>query len=99
MGVENQYLQNTTLKLGIDKTIQPKQYEPIKIQISIEETFSWGNEKERESKMQVYKDRMLNDFIKCFNEACVKIGEKDRCIGIISTIKKNSSDNKEWSFD
>jgi len=90
---------NTILKLGIDKTIQPKQYEPIKIQISIEETFSWKNEKDRESQMQVHRDRILDDFAKCFNEACVKIGEKDRCIGTISTTKKDSSDNKEWSFD
>ncbi len=75
----------TTLRLGIDRTIQPKQYEPIKIQVSIEEDFIWENEKDRSKKMKTYRDRILEDFVTTFNEVVKKIGEESRCIGRVVT--------------
>ena len=69
--------------MEIDKTIQPKQFEPIKIIVDIEEDFYWENEEDRTKKMKNYRDRMLKDFVKTFNEAAVAIGEESRCIGRI----------------
>ena len=105
----------TTLRLGIDKTIQPKQYEPIKIQVLVEESFNWESNEDREKKMKIYRERMTDDFIKTFDHVAVKIGEKDRCIGLVNPVNSSeenqvegkkeilSSDNeendKEWDFD
>ena len=75
----------TILRLEIDKTIQPKQYEPIKIQVSIEETFLWENEEDRTKKMKIYRNRILGDFVTTFNEVVNKIGEGSRCIGRVVT--------------
>ena len=75
----------TILRLEMDKTIQPSQFEPIKIQVSIEEDFYWEDEKDRSIKMKEYSDRIIKDFIVSFNEVVIQIGEKDRCIGRVST--------------
>ena len=82
-------IKKTTVRLEIDKTIQPKQYEPIKIQVSVEESFCWEEEKEREIKMESCRNKMIEDFVKCFDEACLKIGEENRCIGIISNVNSD----------
>jgi len=97
-------IHKTTLRLEIDKTVQPKQFEPIKIQVSVEEDFYWEDEKDRYNKMKELRDRMSDDFVICFNEVMTKIGEKDRCIGTITTNKKNASKNntvkdEEVDFD
>jgi len=98
-----QEIKKTIVKMGMDKTIQPKQFEPIKIQISIEESFCWETETQRESQMDVYRKRILNDFVTCWDEVCVKIREENRCIGIVSNVNKSSntieSDEDEFSFD
>ena len=96
-------IKKTTVRLEIDKTIQPKQYEPIKIQVSVEESFCWENNGERETKMENCRNKMIEDFVKCFDEACLKIGEENRCIGIIANVKNDSSDSPsdkddEWEF-
>lgn len=98
----------TTLRLEIDKTIQPKTYEPIKIQVSVEESFYWENEKDRDKKMKEYRDRILNDFVKTFDSVVIRIGEEDRCIGRVLTsgkipVQENLSSNEkktddEWDF-
>jgi hypothetical protein len=105
-------LHKTVLRLQIDKTIQPKQYEPIKVQVSIEEDFYWETEEDRDKKMKKHRDKMLKDFVVSFNEAVVAIGEKSRCIGRISTngvvpsnenVDKKTKETKEteleWEFD
>lgn len=98
-----QEIKKTIVKMGMDKTIQPKQFEPIKIQISIEESFCWETETQRESQMDVYRKRILNDFVTCWDEACVKIGEKNRCIGIVSNVNNKSfcsnEPEDEFTFD
>ena len=78
-------LHKTTLRMEIDKTIQPTQFEPIKIIVDIGEDFYWENEEDRTKKMKNYRDRMLKDFVKTFNEAAVAIEEESRCIGRIIT--------------
>lgn len=83
MGQEN--LNKTRVRLEIDKTIQPEQFEPIKIISDVEESFYWGNEEDRSKKMDEYRDRLLKDFVKTFDEACVTIGEPERCIGRVLT--------------
>ena len=80
----------TTLRLGIDKTIQPKQYEPIKIQVSIEEDFIWENGEDRTTRMKEYRDRILEDFVATFNEVVIKIGEESRCIGRVDTSENDN---------
>ena len=35
----------TKLRLEIDKTIQPQQFEPIKVIVDIEETFYWKDKR------------------------------------------------------
>ena len=91
--VENKGLHKTKLRLEMDKTIQPKQYEPIKIIVDIEETFCWKDEEDRTKKMKKYNDMISDDFVKCFNEVVTKLGEKDRCIGRV-VVKNNKSDFK-----
>jgi len=97
----------TTLRLEIDKTIQPKQYEPIKIQLSIEESLFWKDEKDREEKIKFCSEKITKDFIKAFDHVVAEIGEKDRCIAIVNgsgkvTDKKeqvvSSSPEEEWDF-
>ena len=85
MSKEKPELHKTVLRMEIDKTIQPKQYEPIKVIVDIEEDFYWEKEKDRDKKMREYRDRILKDFLITFNEAVVAIGEKSRCIGRIVT--------------
>ena len=89
----------TTLRIAIDKTIQPKQFEPIKIQVSVEESFYWENEKDREATMASFRNRILDDFTTTFDEACNKIGEKERCIGRISNVNNKSADTNEPTED
>jgi len=83
MGTEN--INKTTLRLEIDKTIQPKQFEPIKIQVSVEEAFYWTDEEDRAKKMESYRGRITEDFVKSFDHVANRIGEGNRCIGIVSS--------------
>ncbi len=85
----------TILRLEIDKTIQPKTYEPIKIQISVEESFFWGDEKDRTNKMKCYIEKITKDFITSFNHVVTKIGEEDRCIGLVTSNGVSPSKGKE----
>ena len=93
----------TELIMALDKTIMPKQYEPIKIHVSIKEEFTWDSKENRDLKIKEYRNMILNDFVECFNAALEKIGEKDRCIGHIGPKedKKNvdkKQDNDEFDF-
>jgi hypothetical protein len=93
----------TTLRLEIDKTIQPKQFEPIKIIVDVTETFCWKDKKDRDEKMKRYTEKLSEDFVSTFNLVAKKIGEEKRCIGRVidggdvSTPKKTvtSVDNND----
>jgi hypothetical protein len=90
----------TSVEIAIDKTIQPKQFEPIKIHVSIKEDFVWDNKETRGKKLKNYTDMILDDFIKTINAAMEKIGEKDRCIGHVSSVNNSSkNDDKQEDFD
>ena len=95
----------TTLRVEIDKTIQPKQYEPIKIIVDVEETFYWKDDKDRENKLKLYSEKITQDFISTFNHVVNKIGEKERCIGRVIThgdvpvTTDKTSDNDEFNFE
>jgi len=97
----------TKFRLEIDKTIQPKQYEPIKIIVDIEETFCWTDKKDRDIKIREYTEKIAGDFVNIFDYAVKKIGEESRCIGnvvtsedILESGKKNiSEDDGEFTFD
>lgn len=96
-------MNKTTLRLEIGKTIQPKQFEPIKIIVDVQESFYWKDDEERIKKMQAHTDRIAKDFVKTFNEVVKTIGEEDRCLGRVITsgdISNVSSDSKdeEWDF-
>ncbi len=98
-------LNKTTLRLEIDKTIQPEQFEPIKIIVDVQETFYWKDEKDRDEKMKYRTDKMTEDFVKTFDQVAERIGEKDRCIGRVITSgdvpssPPVSKDDEEWDFN
>lgn len=85
----------TKLRLEIDKTIQPKQFEPIKIIVDIEETFYWKDKKDRNKKIKEYTDKMTEDFVSTFNHVARTIGEDGRCIGKVVSSDNISAKGKE----
>lgn len=104
-------IRKTKIRLEIDKTIQPKQFEPIKIIVDIEESFYWESEDERNDKIRKCRDMILEDFVTSYDEAVTVIGEKERCIGKIITkgdvpvqgkqevkADNKNSEDEEWSF-
>ena len=104
-------INKTKIRLEMDKTIQPKQFEPIKIIIDIEESFYWKDEKDRVKKMNKYRNMILEDFVESYNIAVTTIGEDDRCIGRIITkgdipvdgkktidVDNKDSDDDEWNL-
>ena len=78
-------LNKTEIRLEIDKTIQPKQFEPIKVIVDIKESFYWKDEVDREKKIESYTSKLTENFVKTFNQAVTRIGEEDRCIGKVIT--------------
>ena len=98
----------TKIRLEIDKTIQPKRYEPIKIIVDIEETFYWKNDKDRAKKLKFHTEKLTEDFVTTFDHVAESIGEGDRCIGKVIASESNfekekikvvSSDkDEEWDF-
>ena len=102
--VEPKYPNKTEIRLEIDKTIQPQQFEPIKIIVDVTESFYWKDEEERKKKMKVLTVRMTEDFVKTFNGVAMTIGEHSRCIGRVVTSGDVPSesvpvDDDEFSFD
>jgi hypothetical protein len=96
----------TKLRLEIDKTIQPKQFEPIKIMVDIEETIVWNDKKERDQKVREYTSKISGDFVNIFNHVLKRIGEEDRCIGQVVTSDTSLTgkadvvdDDDEFLFD
>ncbi len=99
----------TKLRLEIDKTIQPQQFEPIKVIVDVEETFYWKDEKDRTKKMKSYTEKMTEDFVSTFDHVAKRIGEENRCIGKVvsqgSSPEKGKQeitgpdDEEEFSFD
>ena len=96
----------TKFRLEIDKTIQPQQFEPIKIIVDIEETFYWTDKKDRDKKIREYTSKISRDFVNIFDYTLKKIGEEDRCIGKVITSgdvltggQKDISDDDEFLFD
>lgn len=96
----------TKIRIELDKTIQPKQFEPIKIIVDIEESFYWTDEKDRDEKMKTYVKRLVEDFVNTFNYSVKRIGEEDRCIGRVLTSgdtpakgKETISSDDEFTFD
>lgn len=87
----------TTLRLEIDKTIQPVQFEPIKIIVDITETFYWKDSIDRAEKIKTCTELLAEDFVSTFNLVAKKIGEEKRCIGRIVTSGDvpNTTNNKE----
>ena len=75
----------TKLRLEIDKTIQPKQFEPIKVIVDIEETFVWTDKKDRDKKIREYTSKIAGDFVKTFDHVLKRIGEENRCIGKVAS--------------
>ena len=100
MSKENAELHKTKLRIEIDKTIQPKQFEPLKIITDIEETFYWKNKEERDNKMKKYQEAITKDFISAFDEVVTKLGEKGRCIGrVVSKDNKSDTDPESDEFE
>lgn len=98
----------TTLRLEIDKTIQPIQFEPIKIIVDVTETFYWKDKKDRDKKIKSYTEKMTEDFVSIFDLVAKRIGEEKRCIGRVitggdvpNTAEKEVavSDDEEFTFD
>ncbi len=96
----------TTIRIEIDKTIQPQQYEPIKIIVDIEESFYWTDEKDRDEKMKTHVKRLVGDFTNTFNYSVKRIGEEGRCIGRVLTSgdtpakgKETVSSDDEFTFE
>jgi hypothetical protein len=100
----------TTLRLEIDKTIQPEQFEPIKIMVDVTETFYWKDREDRDKKMQSHIEKMTEDFVKTFDSVAKTIGEEKRCIGRVITggdvpnpsSKKDTTSvdkDEEWDFN
>lgn len=105
----------TSLRLEVDKTIQPKQYEPIKIMVDIAETFYWEDEEDRQKKMKSHTNKLTSDFISVFDHVVKEIGEEDRCIGRVvtsgdvpkkgidkvesDTENADDTDDTEWHLD
>lgn len=85
----------TKLRLEIDKTIQPKQFEPIKIIVDVEETFYWKDEAEKKKKTQAYIDEVTVNFVKTFNQVLERIGEPNSCIGKVVTTDRALVGNSE----
>jgi len=96
----------TKIRLEIDKTIQPKQFEPIKVIVDIEETFVWKDKKERDKKIREYTSKIAGDFVSVFNHVLKRIGEENKCIGKVVSSGNvpvdgqiNVSDDDEFLFD
>ena len=97
----------TKFRLEIDKTIQPKQFEPIKIIVDIEETFYWTDKEDRDKKIRQYTSKISRDFVNIFDNTLKKIGESESCIGkviiskdVADSDQENVSNNeKEFLFD
>jgi hypothetical protein len=81
-------LNKTKLRIELDKTIQAVQFEPLKVQVSLEEDIVWESVEERQEKIEDHRDRMIQDFIDTFNIAVRAVGENGRCIGRIQASKK-----------
>ena len=99
----------TRIRLEIDKTIQLKQYEPIKVIVDVEESFTWSDPKERAKKMKFYTDKITEDFVTVFDQAVKRIGEEGRCIGKVVTagdvpvqgkeeVSTSVDNDEEWDF-
>jgi hypothetical protein len=99
----------TTIRLEIDKTIQPKQFEPIKVIVDVEESFTWTDEKDRAKKMKSYTDKMAEDFVTIYDRVAKRIGEDGRCIGRVITggdipvqgkeeVATSVDNDEEWDF-
>jgi hypothetical protein len=99
----------TTLRLEIDKTIQPTQFEPIKIIVDITETFCWKDKKDRDKKIKKYTEKLSDDFVSTFNLVAKKIGEDKRCIGRVidggdvpapkKEVVASIDTDEEWDFN
>jgi len=99
----------TTLRLEIDKTIQPKQFEPIKIIVDVTETFCWKDKKDRDKKIKSHTEKLTEDFVSTFDLVAKRIGEEKRCIGRVITFgdvpshsKKEATSvdkDEEWDFN
>lgn len=99
----------TTIRLEIDKTIQPVQFEPIKIIVDVTETFFWKDKKDRDKKIKSYTEKMAEDFVSTFDLVAKRIGEDKRCIGRIITggdvpdtdkkeVTTSVDADEEWDF-
>jgi len=75
----------TKFRLEIDKTIQPVQYEPIKVIVDIEETIVWKDKKDRDKQVRECASKLSTDFVSVFDHVLKKIGEEGRCIGKVSS--------------
>ena len=97
-------LNKTELRLEVDKTIQPKKFEPLKISVDVKESFYWKDEADRKKKMEKYTKRLTEDFVKTFNNVAERVGEKDRCIGHVTPVNDNSEssssvdNDEEWDL-
>jgi hypothetical protein len=97
----------TTLRLEIDRTIQPKQFESIKVIVDVQESFYWKDEKDRTNKIKAHTEKISEDFVSTFNHVVKRIGEEDRCIGKVITggdvsieeKKQIISSDDEFDFD
>ena len=87
----------TTIRLEVDKTIQPRQFEPIKVIVDVEETFIWKDDVDRVKKMKFHTNKMTEDFVTVFDQVVKRIGEKDRCIGRV--VVKNNKSNTDSESD
>ncbi len=83
-------MNKTTLRLEVDKTIQPKRFEPLKIIVDIQESFYWKDEADREKKMKAHSAKLTEDFINTFDQVVERVGEKDRCIGHVVQVNEAS---------
>lgn len=98
----------TKVRLEISKTIQPKQFEPIKVIVDIEETIVWTDSFDRAEKMEICTGKLINDFVTTFDLVVKRIGEENRCIGRVITggdvpveaeKKVVSADDEEWDIN
>lgn len=90
-------MRKTTIKRGFIRGIQTKQFEQFTVVAEDIEEFEFSTDKERDEREEKFTKKVLDDFIKAYNMACVTLGV-DRCIAVVNdktTAPKSKSGAKK----
>jgi hypothetical protein len=90
----------TVIKKGAIRKIKTADYEQLDIIVEEQEEIEWDSSEDRESKINEFQKRFINDLEITYNEVVQKFGV-NRCMGTVRTTDKdipNSSSDIDLDF-